>query len=367
MHGLGSAELPGRRRRHADRRRPRRGAGRARARHAAAGQPTRHRGRAGAPARRDGLRDPPATPARRSASRSGRGRGVDVLRVRLAPGARDIDRFVRIEAGARIGLLDVEAAGQTDHSDHPRDGFVQIRDDDVSIDAMRFNRIDRCVLITGRRESARAVRLHELFQGPARLPLQGRLGRQLPRPRPLAERGPGKPGENGLSITDSHRLRFDEVSHRGRRRAFALPRRRDHRGLPQRGRPLRPDRQPPRRPVRFQVQVAGQRQPQRLGRLARGLRLPPTDPGRQQRGRAPGGEGRELPHRPADHPRRREGRRAATPGSTSTASAASRSRAATSSAPEGPMVLIEDSRGGRTSGSPSPASTGRGCARTATT
>ena len=72
---------------------------------------------------------------------------IDVLRIRVAPGAHDIDRFMQIGPGVHIGLLDVEATRQTDHSDEKLDGFVQIRADDISIEEMRFNRIDRCVLV----------------------------------------------------------------------------------------------------------------------------------------------------------------------------------------------------------------------------
>jgi hypothetical protein len=79
----------------------------------------------------------------------GAGARVDALRIRLAPGARNIDRFLRIGPGARIGLIDVEAAEQTDHHDEKLDGFVQIREGDIAVERMRFVRIDRCLMIRG--------------------------------------------------------------------------------------------------------------------------------------------------------------------------------------------------------------------------
>ena len=72
---------------------------------------------------------------------------IDVLRIRLAPGARAIDRFMQIGSGVHIGLLDVKAARQTDHHDDRLDGFVKIQADDIRIDEMKFHQIDRCVTI----------------------------------------------------------------------------------------------------------------------------------------------------------------------------------------------------------------------------
>ena len=61
---------------------------------------------------------------------------IDVLRVRIRPGVTGIDRFIRLGEGARVGLIDVEAADQTDPTDEKQDGFLQIRVADVRIDAL---------------------------------------------------------------------------------------------------------------------------------------------------------------------------------------------------------------------------------------
>lgn len=71
---------------------------------------------------------------------------IDVLRVRLRPGVTKVDRFIWLGEGAKIGLIDVEAADQTDAHDEMLDGFVQIRRADVSVGAMRFKNIDRCIM-----------------------------------------------------------------------------------------------------------------------------------------------------------------------------------------------------------------------------
>ena len=142
----------------------------------------------------------------------GPGARIDVLRIRLAPGARDIDRFMRINSGVRIGLLDVEAAQQTDHHDNKLDGFVQIRADDISIENMRFLRIDRCVMVNeasrlriGSFECAsyskgfRINRSQDIYIG--------RFHAHTASPNAVL-----KAGENGLTISDSHRLRLPDVT-----------------------------------------------------------------------------------------------------------------------------------------------------------
>jgi hypothetical protein len=153
------------------------------------------------------------------AERSGNGAGleigggarIDVLRIRIAPGVRRLDRFVTIGQGAQIGLLDVEAAEQTDPNDDKLDGFVQIRNDDVRIEAMRFNRIDRCLMIhraarvwigafdcTSYSKGIRLEQARDVHVG--RLQARGRSPHAAP-----------EPGNNGLSIADCERLAFPEV------------------------------------------------------------------------------------------------------------------------------------------------------------
>ena len=89
---------------------------------------------------------------------------IDVLRVRLRPGVTGVDRFIRLGAGVRIGLIDVEAAGQTERHDEQQDGFLQIRGADVRIDALRFKNIDRCVLVQRRGAALdRRLRLRALL------------------------------------------------------------------------------------------------------------------------------------------------------------------------------------------------------------
>jgi hypothetical protein len=72
---------------------------------------------------------------------------IDVLRVRLHPGVTRMDRFIRLGEGVRIGLIDVEAAEQTDAHDESQDGFLQIRRPNIEVGALRFKNIDRCVLV----------------------------------------------------------------------------------------------------------------------------------------------------------------------------------------------------------------------------
>jgi hypothetical protein len=137
---------------------------------------------------------------------------IDVLRIRLKPGARNINRFLQIGPGARIGLLDVEAAEQTDRHDEKLDGFVQIRADDITIEAMRFTRIDRCLMI----QDAARIRIGSFdctsYSKGVRINRSedvtiGQLTARTTSPNAIR----GKPGENGLTISDSRRLAFPEV------------------------------------------------------------------------------------------------------------------------------------------------------------
>lgn len=137
---------------------------------------------------------------------------IDVLRIRVAPGAHDIDRFMQIGPGVHIGLLDVEATRQTDHSDEKLDGFVQIRADDISIEEMRFNRIDRCVLV----HRAARVRIGSFecksYSKGMRISRSrdvtiGRFRAAASSPNAVL----GKPGENGLIIYDCRRIELPEV------------------------------------------------------------------------------------------------------------------------------------------------------------
>ena len=141
----------------------------------------------------------------------GPGARVDVLRIRLAPGARNIDRFLQIGPGVRIGLLDVEAAEQTDHHDHRLDGFVQISADDIRIERMRFHRIDRCVTVQqaarlwiGSFECASYSKGFRIY-GSEDVYI-GRFHAHTASPHAVL-----RPGENGLTVSDSRRLRFPEI------------------------------------------------------------------------------------------------------------------------------------------------------------
>ena len=69
----------------------------------------------------------------------GPGAEIDVLRIRVLPGVRRIDRFLSVGAGARIGVIEVKAAEQTG----ARRPAGRLRADPRrrrAIEAMRFRR-----------------------------------------------------------------------------------------------------------------------------------------------------------------------------------------------------------------------------------
>ena len=77
----------------------------------------------------------------------GPGADIDVLRIRVARGVRRIDRLISVGSGARIGLIDVAAEQQIGAVEGQLDGLLQIRANDVRIEAMEFHGIDRCVTL----------------------------------------------------------------------------------------------------------------------------------------------------------------------------------------------------------------------------
>jgi hypothetical protein len=141
----------------------------------------------------------------------GDGAEIDVLRIRVLPGVTAVDRCLRLGDGVRIGLIDVVAAEQTDPGDAQADGFVQIRGRDVRIDAMRFANIERCAMIRGASrvwigsfdctsysKGMKLARASDVYVGAFR------ARRASPHARP-------EPGHNGLTIEDCERLRLPRV------------------------------------------------------------------------------------------------------------------------------------------------------------
>lgn len=141
----------------------------------------------------------------------GEGAQIDVLRIRVLPGVRQLDRFVRIGRGVRIGVLDVEAAEQTALNDDKLDGFVQIRADDVRIEAMRFVRIERCVMIRAAAGvSIGSFDCSSYSRGMSILASRDvHVGRLRARGRSPHARP--EPGFNGLLIADSRGLSLPDV------------------------------------------------------------------------------------------------------------------------------------------------------------
>ena len=75
---------------------------------------------------------------------------IDVLRIRVAAGVTDIDRFVSFGSNVSIGFLDIEAAGPTGETDSDRDGFIRMIDvRGVHIRRARFVNLDRVGKIKG--------------------------------------------------------------------------------------------------------------------------------------------------------------------------------------------------------------------------
>ena len=141
----------------------------------------------------------------------GEGARIDVLRIRLQPGVVDVDRFIRVGKGVRIGLIDVAAADQTRISDDKQDGFLQIRADDVEIGEVRFRNIDRCAQIY--RASGVRIGLFECESYSRGLKISlssdvhvGRLHTYTASPYATPS-----PGYNGLTISDSTRLDLPSI------------------------------------------------------------------------------------------------------------------------------------------------------------
>ena len=141
----------------------------------------------------------------------GAGARIDVLRIRLAPGVTKVRRFLGLGPGVRIGLIDVEAATQTDLPETQLDGFVQVRNDDIDIEAARFLRIDRCMIINraaGIRIGSFACESYSkgLKIGDSRDVFVGSFSARGRSPNAVPD-----PGYNGLSIQDSVRVQCPDV------------------------------------------------------------------------------------------------------------------------------------------------------------
>ena len=214
------------------------------------------------------------------------------------PGCAWVERLLGIGAGARIGLIDVDAAEQVSGRDDQFDGFVQIRADDVRIEAMRFRRIDRCLLIhRAARVSIAAFDCESYCKGIRVHGCQdvhvGRLGARGASPFAVPD-----PGFNGLTISDSRRVDLPRVEIEDAAEHAVYIAGGGGRGA-QRGHPSRPRDHPPLRPVRRQVQGDAEPERRREHRAARGRRRRLRLAAEPQRGRAPGGERQGRPGRPA--------------------------------------------------------------------
>ena len=111
----------------------------------------------------------------------------------------------------RIGLIDVEAATQTDLPVTQLDGFVQVRNNDIDIEAARFLGIDRCMIINraaGIRIGRFACESYSkgLKIGDSRDVFVGSFSARGRSPNAVPD-----PGYNGLSIQDSVRVQCPDV------------------------------------------------------------------------------------------------------------------------------------------------------------
>jgi hypothetical protein len=136
---------------------------------------------------------------------------IDVLRVRLHPGVTKMDRFIRLGEGVRIGLIDVEAAEQTDAHDESQDGFLQICRANIEVGALRFRNIGRCALV----RNATNLRIGSLecesYSKALKLDRSEDVYVGLIRTRITSSKAGKHLGYSCITIEDSHRVIFPQV------------------------------------------------------------------------------------------------------------------------------------------------------------